>query len=111
MNKENVLRWHWRLGHPRLALVKWLARRGLLGHFSEKIKNVEDHDHPMCASFNCGMQSRRPTKSTRKVPVSSKVGSSWKEKLEEGDLVANNQFVVCQGGRLFTTSGREREED
>ena len=25
--------------------------------------------------------------------------------------MATNQFVVCQGGRLFTTSGREREED
>ena len=94
-----------------MALVKWMARRGLLGRFSEKIKNFEDHDHPICANCNYGKQSRRPNKSTRKVPVSSKVGNLKKEKLEEGDLVETDKFVVCQGGRLFTTSGREREED
>ena len=43
--------------------------------------------------------------------MSSKVGRLKKEKLEEGDLVTMDQFVVHQGGRLFTTSGREREED
>ena len=43
--------------------------------------------------------------------MSSKVGGLKKEKLEDGDLVATDQFVVHQGGRLFTTSGREREED
>ena len=95
--KKEMLRWHWRLGHPSVALVKWMAKRGLLGRFSEKIKNVADHDHPMCASCNYGKQSRRPTKSIRKVPVSSKVGSLKKEKLEEGDLVATDQFVVRQG--------------
>ena len=78
--------------------------------FREK-KNVEDHDHPMCASCNHSKQSRKPTESIRKVPVSSKVGSLKKEKLKEGDLVATDQFVFCQGGRLFTASGREREED
>ena len=50
-------------------------------------------------------QSRRPTESTRKVPVSSNVGSLKKEKLEEGGLVVMDQFVVHQGGRLFITSG------
>ena len=38
-----------RFGHPSMALVKWLARRSLLGRFSEKIKQVSDADHPMCA--------------------------------------------------------------
>ena len=59
--KKEMLRWHWRLGHPSMALVKWMARRGLLGCFSEKMKNAEDHDHPRCASCNHGKQSRRPT--------------------------------------------------
>ena len=62
------------------------------------MKNAEDHDHPMCVSCNYGKQSRRPTKSIGKVPVSSKVDSLKKEKLEKGDLVATDQFVVWQGG-------------
>ena len=33
------------------------------------------------------------------------------EKLELVDGVAVDQFIVRQGGRLFTTSGQEREED
>ena len=78
---------------------------------SREIKDVEDHDHPMCARCKHGKQQRRPTKSTRQVPVSSKVGNLKKAKLEEGDFVAMDQFVVCQDGRLFTTSGREREEN
>ena len=41
----------------------------------------------------------------------SKSGNLKKEKLEPGDCVAVDQFVVRQGGRLFTTSGREKEED
>ena len=41
----------------------------------------------------------------------TKTGKPKKEKLEPGDCVAVNQFVVRQGGRLFITSGHEREED
>ena len=78
---------------------------------SGKIKCVSDEEHPMCTSFNCGKQSRRPTKATRKREVPSKQGNLRKEKLEPGDCVAVDQFVVRQGGRLFTTSGREKEED
>ena len=31
--KKEMLRWHWRWGHPSMTLVKWMARRGLPGHF------------------------------------------------------------------------------
>ena len=34
-----------------------------------------------------------------------------RDKLEPGDCLAVDQFVVPQGGRLFTTSGNEKEED
>ena len=52
--KKEMLHWHWRLGHPAMNLVKWLARRGLLGRMSERIKRVCDDDHPMCASCDYG---------------------------------------------------------
>ena len=39
------------------------------------------------------------------------MGVLKQEKLGPGDGVAVDQFVVRQGGRLFTTSGHEKEED
>ena len=42
--------------------------------------------------------------------MSSKVGALKKEKLDAGDCVAVDQFVVRHGGRIFATSGREHEE-
>lgn len=56
--QKRMLRWHFCLSHKNIALIKWLARRGLLGQHSKKIGKVSDGDHPMCASFNCGKQKR-----------------------------------------------------
>ena len=109
--KKEMLRWHWRLGHPGMALVKWLARRGLLGTASQRIKEVKDDEHPLCASCRYGKQGRKPTGATRTIARSDKLGKLKQEKLEPGDCVAVDQFVVKQGGRLFTTSGHEKEED
>ena len=109
--KKEMLRWHWRLGHPNMAFVKWLARRGLLGRHSDKVKAVPDDDHPMCASCNYGKQVRTPSRATVKRQRPDRTGVLKQERLEPGDCVAVDQFVVRQGGRLFTTSGREREED
>ena len=39
--KKEMLRWHWRLGHPNMALVKWLASRGLLGCFQRKSRMLK----------------------------------------------------------------------
>ena len=120
--KKEMPRWHWRLGHPGMDLAKWLARRGLLGHASKRVGEVKDWDHPKCAGCNCGKQSRRPVLKRRQVQKpqvetdakgtkSDQFGKSKAKKPEPGDCVAVDQFVVRQGGRLFTTSGREKEED
>ena len=94
-----------------MGFVKWLARRGLLGQHSSKIKEVQDLDHPKCASCNYGKQVRTPTKATSTQATPAQTGVLKQEKLEPGDGVAVDQFIVRQGRRLFTTSGREREED
>ena len=47
---KEMLRWHWKLGYSGMGFIKWLARRGLLGHHSEKIEEAQDLDHPKCAS-------------------------------------------------------------
>ena len=54
---------------------------------------------------------RSPSQATRTTPRPERTGVLKQEKLEPGDGVAVDQFVVRQGGRLLTTSGREREED
>ena len=94
-----------------MGLIKWLTHRWLLGHHSEKIKEGQDLDHHKCASCNCGKQVRSPSRATNAEPLSKQIGALKKEKLEPGDGVAVDQFVVVQGGRLFTSSGQEREED
>jgi hypothetical protein len=94
-----------------MGFINWLARRGLLGHHLAKIKEVQDLDHPKCASCNYGKQVRSPSGATHTTPRPERIGTLKQEKLESVDGVAVDQFVVRQGGRLFTTSGREREED
>ena len=111
-SSRKMLRCDWRLGHSSMVFVKWLAHRGLLGRHSDKVKVVQDGNHSMCASCNCcGKQVRTPSRATVKQQRPDQTGVLKQEQLEPGDCVAVDQFVVRQGGRLFTTSGREREED
>ena len=67
--KKWMLQWHWCLGHRQMSLVKWLARRRLLGRQSKHIAELHDDEHPMCASCNCGKQHRRPSKAKVMKPV------------------------------------------
>ena len=94
---KEMLRWHWKLGHPGMEFVKWLIHRGLSGHHSDKTKGVQDLDHPKCASCKCGKQVRSPSKATNTNPKPDRVGVLKQEKLEPGDGVAVDQFVVRQG--------------
>ena len=82
------------MGHPGMEFVKWLARRGLLGRNSAKMKEVQDLDHPKCASCNHGKQVRNPSKATHTTPRPNRVGVSKQEKLVPGEGVAVDQFVV-----------------
>ena len=78
--------------------------------FREDSKS-EGVQSPMCSSCDCGKQARTPSKGTTGKPRPEVTGNLKRDKLEPGDCVAVDQFVVRDGGRLFTTSGREQEED
>ena len=41
---KDVLKWHWRLGHPGMGFVRWLAKQGLLDKSSKAIGELEDND-------------------------------------------------------------------
>ena len=82
-----------------------------MGCHSSKIFAVKAHEHPMCASCNYGKQRQRSSKATRIEQRPERFGTFKQEKMEPKDCVAVDQFVVKQGGHLFTTSGREKEEN
>ena len=71
-----------------MGFIKWLARRGLLGHHSAKIKEVQDLEHPKCASFSYGKQVRSPSQATHTTPRPERTGVLKQEKLEPDNGVA-----------------------
>ena len=109
--KKSLLKWHWRLGHRSMQVVKWLAHRGLLGKDSKRITSIKQEDHPLCATCQYGKQTRKP--SGRKIPdkIEKKVHSLSSQAMNPGDIVVSDQFVCSEGGRLFHTSGRDHEAD
>ena len=82
-----------------------------MGQFSKYFLQVKGNEYPKCASCQYGKQVRTVSGTKRTQGREHKIGALKQEKLEPGDCVAVDQFVVYQGGRLFTTSGNEKEED
>ena len=108
-SQKESLRWHWRLGHPGMNVIRWLAGQGLLGKFSSRIANVTDT--PLCGTCQYGKQTRKPTGTTRTETRLDKAGGITKDKLSPGDEVACDQFEVKKRGRLFKTGGKEKVAD
>ena len=106
---KETLRWHFRLGHPGMAVARWLANRKLLGRFSDKIAKIQDT--PKCGTCHYGKQTRRPTGTTRAENRPDKIGGITAEKLEPGQEVAVDQFEVKKKGRLFKSRGKEKVKD
>ena len=106
---KESLRWHFRLGHPGMAVIRWLAGRKMLGKFSDRLTKVQDC--PKCATCQYGKQTRRPTGTTRTTNRPDKIGGVIAEKLEPGQEVACDQFEVKKRGRKFKTRGKEKEEE
>lgn len=106
--QKEIIRWHWRLGHPGKDSLQWLATRGLLGPNSPRIAK---QDVSMCATCNYGKQTRTPTSTTRTEVRPSKGGGIQDNKLEPGDEIAADQFETRQRGRRFHTGGKEKDVD
>ena len=104
-SKES-LRWHFRLGHPGMGIIRWLAKQNMLGKFSDRLTKAQDC--PKCGTCQCGKQTRRPTGATRTENRDDKIGGIAAEKLEPGQEVACDQFEVKKRGRRFKTYGEER---
>ena len=106
---KEALRWHFRLGHPGMGIIRWLAGRKLLGKFSDRLTKVENC--PKCATCQYGKQTRKPIGTTHTTNRPDKIGGVIAEKLEPGQEVAVDQFVCKLRGRRFDTFGKEKKED
>ena len=90
--QKETLRWHWKLGHPGVKVLKWLAERGLLGNLKNKIAKMADT--PLCATCQYGKQTRKPAGHTRTVERPESIGGIKHDKLEPGNERAADQFEV-----------------
>ena len=102
---KETLRWHFRLGHPGMGVIRWLGQRKLLGRFSDKITKYSDT--PKCGTCQYGKQVRRPTGTTREQPRPDRARGITADKLEPGYEIACDQFEVRKRGRKFKTKGKE----
>lgn len=107
--QKEILRWHARLGHPSMAVVKWLGKQGLLGKWGNKF--FSQTEEPKCSTCQYGKQVRRSTGSTHTRLRPEAVGGIQHGKLNPGDEVAADQFEVTKRGRKFNTSGREKDPE
>ena len=75
-------------------MVKWMTHRGPPGHHLDKMKGVQDLGHPKCESCDCGKQVRSPSRAMTTKPRPERIGVLKQDKLEPGDGVAVDQFLV-----------------
>ncbi len=108
-SQREASRWHWRLGHPGMKIVQWLAKQNLLGTLSSKIAKV--NETPLCATCQHGKQVCKTTGTLKHVERPDKTGGIMKDKLLPGKEVAVDQFEVIKHGRLFKTGGKEKEHE
>ena len=106
---KEALRWHFRLGHPGMGIIRWLAGRKMLGKFSDRLTKIQDC--PKCGTCQYGKQTRRPTGTTKTTNRPDKIGGVIANKLEPGQEIACDQFEVKKRGRKFKTFGKEKEEE
>ena len=102
--QKTLLRWHFRLGHASMKIVKWLAVSGFLGTTPA---GLEHADFPMCASCQFGKGHRASTPGKTQSVDTAVDGALSDNVLEPGQRVAMDQYVTSQKGRLEHTRGQQ----
>ena len=103
-NQKITMRWHYKLGHLTLRVVKWLARQNIIGprgHIWGKATVKE----PRCETCIMGKQSRTPVKGVKKKRENE--GVLVKGKYIPGDLVFTDQLVSSLTGRYYNDKGQQ----
>ena len=97
-----LLRYHYRLGHMAMNLVRWMGRQGWLGKQGE-LMGTGNLEHPKCAACLYGKQH----KTTQGGQHSSKdeTGALSKDHLKPGDLIFSDQYQSRTPGRTLESRG------
>ena len=90
--QREALRYHWRLGHTGLHIIRWLSNRGLLSIAGNRIgKGITKEDCPFCATCSYGKQTCNPTnvRSHNNVQQEKHLNIN---RLEPGSMIAVDQL-------------------
>ena len=108
--QNDALRYHWRLGHISVNVIRWLSQRGILGQQGNRIdKAVTNNDCPFCATCSYGKQTCNPSKKTS-FSSDQKEHSLNINKLEPESMVCVDQFEISKPGRIFASAGLESND-
>ena len=101
--QKELLKWHYRLGHPGFQAVQWIGRSGVLGKLGERF-GAQTVTPPKCEACQMGKQHRNSTEGATLKRKNEGVLS--KEKLNPGDLVFSDQFVSSLSGKYHNARGQ-----
>ncbi len=105
--QKELLKWHYRLGHPAFQAVQWIGRAGILGKLGEKW-GASTVAPPKCEACQMGKQHRTPTEGATSKRVNE--GVLTKEKLKPGELVFSDQFVSSLSGKYHNQRGQTNSQ-
>ena len=112
-SEKELLRWHYRLGHPGFKQVQSLMRTGVLAKSDGQKKLHQAASKlahpPMCAACQFGKAKRRHSPGTKQVRVSDADGAIKKGDLFPGQCISADHFICSTKGRLMTSKGKSAD--
>jgi len=105
---QELLRWHFRLGHLGLQSVQVLLRGKALGDSPLIRAAIKCTILPKCAACQFGKQRRRSTEADLTTPVLNH--SITAGDLQPGERVSVDHFIGSTRGRLYTSRGHSKPE-
>ena len=113
--EKELMKWHYKLGHVSHRKIQFLMRSGILAHTASAKRlhtaAAKLKECPKCPACCFAKQCRRSTPGKKQSTVFDEVGATKKEFHLPGQGVAVDHFVCSTKGRLFTSRGRESEEN
>ena len=109
-SQNELLLWHFILGHIRFQHVQWLIRPGLL-KVQGSSKVVYNYKSPKCAACEFGKGHRQPNKVNTTKKNIMKEKDLKKGHLLTGQMVSADHYISRDPGRLYHTKGKTDPSD
>ena len=122
--QKELLVWHWKFGHvdmhrlqsmmhPNKPIDSLRAREVLTPPVIVPTANPKTHRCPVpkCHACILGKMSKQPTGTCLTKPREDRLGALSRGHLQPGDAVSVDQYIVSEKGRLYTSFGREHNNE